>query len=191
MYREIEGDLIALSLEGKFDVIGHGCNCFCTMGAGIAVAMVKAFGTDQFPLEQITHRIYPEAETNEFYEEETGYKGDVNKLGQIDYVQKGINLKSGRVVIGWDKASEHLIKPITIVNAYSQYWYGLTPDGKAPFDYPAFTLCMRKINHIFKGKHVALPRLGAGLAGGNWDIIKAIIMEELKDVDVTVVIYNK
>lgn len=31
-----EGDLIALALQGEFDVIVHGCNCFHTMGAGIA-----------------------------------------------------------------------------------------------------------------------------------------------------------
>ena len=32
----IKGDLIKLALQGEFDVIVHGCNCFCTMGAGIA-----------------------------------------------------------------------------------------------------------------------------------------------------------
>lgn len=32
----IKGDLIKLALEGNFDVIIHGCNCFHTMGAGIA-----------------------------------------------------------------------------------------------------------------------------------------------------------
>jgi O-acetyl-ADP-ribose deacetylase (regulator of RNase III) len=32
----IKGDLIELALKGEFNVIIHGCNCFCTMGAGIA-----------------------------------------------------------------------------------------------------------------------------------------------------------
>lgn len=32
----LEGDLIQLALAGRFDVIVHGANCFCTMGAGIA-----------------------------------------------------------------------------------------------------------------------------------------------------------
>jgi O-acetyl-ADP-ribose deacetylase (regulator of RNase III) len=32
----IKGDLIRLALKGEFDVIVHGCNCFNTMGAGIA-----------------------------------------------------------------------------------------------------------------------------------------------------------
>ena len=51
MYQEIEGDLIALAKQGKFDVITHGCNCMSNMGAGIAPQMAKAFGVDQYPLE--------------------------------------------------------------------------------------------------------------------------------------------
>lgn len=34
---EVEGDLLKMSKQGKFDFIGHGCNCFATMGAGIAL----------------------------------------------------------------------------------------------------------------------------------------------------------
>ena len=32
----ITGNLIKLAQEGQFDVIVHGCNCFTTMGSGIA-----------------------------------------------------------------------------------------------------------------------------------------------------------
>ncbi|MGB3313837.1 MAG: macro domain-containing protein [Albidovulum sp.] len=39
-----EGDLIKLALAGEFDVIVHGCNCFHTMGAGIARVI-----RDRFP----------------------------------------------------------------------------------------------------------------------------------------------
>ena len=41
--KEITGDLLALALQGQFDVIVHGCNCFCTMGAGIAKTIKKQF----------------------------------------------------------------------------------------------------------------------------------------------------
>ena len=34
--RVVKGDLIQLALQQRFDVIVHGCNCFNTMGAGIA-----------------------------------------------------------------------------------------------------------------------------------------------------------
>ena len=34
--KNIDGDLIAMADAGDFDVIIHGCNCYHTMGAGIA-----------------------------------------------------------------------------------------------------------------------------------------------------------
>ena len=30
------GDLIEAAKSGEINVFGHGCNCFCTMGSGIA-----------------------------------------------------------------------------------------------------------------------------------------------------------
>jgi O-acetyl-ADP-ribose deacetylase (regulator of RNase III) len=42
--KTINGNLIKHALEGKFDVVIHGCNCSCTMGAGIAKSI-----KDQFP----------------------------------------------------------------------------------------------------------------------------------------------
>lgn len=39
----IDGDLIELAKKGYFDVILHGCNCFCTMGKGIALAIKNEF----------------------------------------------------------------------------------------------------------------------------------------------------
>ena len=80
------------------------------------------------------------------------------------------------------------------------------------YDYEAFTLCMRKINHQFKGKHIGLPLIGCGLAGAVWDItqlteeevmnhssdllnnfkdVKSIILDELTDMKVTIVHYER
>ncbi len=39
----INGDLIQLAKEGVFDIIVHGCNCFNTMGAGIAKQIKSNF----------------------------------------------------------------------------------------------------------------------------------------------------
>lgn len=153
MYKEIEGNLITLTKQGDFDVITHGCNCMCNMGAGIAPQMDKAFGCSMYPLE------HPNT------------MGDINKLGQIE--SKTFLASNGRRV--------------SVVNSYSQY----SPSVKLkPLDYEALTLCLRKINHTFEGKHIGLPKIGAGLAGGDWDRIKEIIQTELKDCDVTVVVYK-
>ncbi|TXF90604.1 phosphatase [Neolewinella aurantiaca] len=39
----VDGDLIALARAGTFDVIIHGCNCQCVMGAGIAKSIRALF----------------------------------------------------------------------------------------------------------------------------------------------------
>lgn len=41
--KTIEGDLLKLASAGEFDVIIHGCNCFCTMGRGIALSIKQQF----------------------------------------------------------------------------------------------------------------------------------------------------
>jgi O-acetyl-ADP-ribose deacetylase (regulator of RNase III) len=152
--KEVEGDLIKLAKEGNFEVIAHGCNCFCTMGAGIAKSI-----REQFP---------------EAYETDCKtLTGDIDKLG--NYTAAWVYDNSKKRVFG-------------VVNCYTQYGHDASTK---PFDYEAFTLCMRKINHQFHGKRIGLPKIGAGLAGGDWNIIKTVIEKELKDMDVTIVHYKK
>lgn len=160
--REMKGDLIKLAKEGHFDVITHGCNCFCTMGAGIAPQMAKAFGCDTYEMEA------PQ------------YRGDRNKLGTIDFEVHTRN--NGNTDFD-----------LAVINSYTQYHYGPNhEDGhKKPVDYDAIRLCMRKINNVFRGKTIGLPMIGAGLAGGDWNIISNIIETELTRMDVWIVKYDK
>ena len=72
-----------------------------------------------------------------------------------------------------------------ILNLYTQYNPG------ANIDYEALTLCLRKVNMMYKNCHIGLPYIGAGIAGGNWEKILTIIKEELKDMKVTIVKYKK
>jgi O-acetyl-ADP-ribose deacetylase (regulator of RNase III) len=194
-YQEIEGDLIDLALEGNFDVIAHGCNCFCIQKAGIAKRMSEVF------------------KTNDFHGEKYYSKGSIYKLGDLS-LEEMIKTKEGEMVIDMEYTGSSFtidfnFKPLTVINAYTQYEPG--PN----LDYEALTLCLRKINHVFKGKHIGLPQIGCGIAGGIWDVnqfsikdaessrkyvqlqqrgfkdVKTIIQEELKDCDITVVIYKK
>jgi O-acetyl-ADP-ribose deacetylase (regulator of RNase III) len=169
-YNEVEGDLIKLALKGSFDVIAHGCNCFSTMGAGIAPQMAKAFGADKFEMEL--------------------YGKDINKLGNIDY--QTIVLGENTTWSLSDYKNNRDEPELIVVNAYTQYSYGKNHiDGtNKPLDYEAFTLCMRKMNLVFKGKKIGLPQIGCGLAGGDWEIVKSIIQKELKDCYVTVVVFK-
>ena len=76
--KTIKGDLIKLAIEGKFDVIIHGCNCFCTMGAGIA--------------KTIKHK-FPEA----YQIDLKTRKGDESKLGEISFAT--IESKNGKIIV--------------------------------------------------------------------------------------------
>jgi len=58
-------------------------------------------------------------------------------------------------------------------------------------DYDALRMCMRKINHEFPGRKIGLPKIGCGLAGGDWNIVQGIIEDELHDCDVTIVNYKR
>lgn len=185
-YKVVDGDLIKLALQGEFDVIAHGCNCFCNQKSGLAPQMVKAFRTDDFNLEQVIKTTWDHY-YDDWYEQETTNKGDINKLGQIDYepryLHNGIALAHNPFIDGRSAPI------LTVVNAYTQYHYGLEKGGKKPVDYLAIGLVMKKINHIFKGKKVGLPKIGAGLAGGDWQVIEGIIKTNLTDCDVTIVNY--
>ncbi|MCP4526770.1 MAG: phosphatase [Aestuariibacter sp.] len=39
MLKPLKGDLLQFAEHGYFDVVVHGCNCFCEMGAGFAYAV--------------------------------------------------------------------------------------------------------------------------------------------------------
>ena len=64
---EIQGNLIDLALDGTFDVIIQGCNCFNTMGAGLA--------------KEIRERM-PEV----WEADQKTRKGDIQKLGNFTHV---------------------------------------------------------------------------------------------------------
>lgn len=169
-YKEIEGDLIKLAKEGQFDVIGHGCNCLSTMGAGIAPQMARAFGCDKFEMET--------------------WGPSIEKLGNVDFETFVLGKNTmWNLSNGYNKLNE---PELTVCNLYTQYSYGRNHrDGVSkPLDYEALTVCMRKMNLLFKGKHIGLPMIGAGLAGGDWERIKQIIQDELSNCTVTIVIYK-
>ena len=56
--------------------------------------------------------------------------------------------------------------------------------------YAAIELCLRKVNQDFAGYHIALPAIGAGIAGGDWTIIKKLIKDILVDVNVTIIYWD-
>ena len=56
--------------------------------------------------------------------------------------------------------------------------------------YVALEQAARSIAEEVPGKRLGLPMIGAGLAGGDWLIIKEILGRELGSLDLTVVVFD-
>lgn len=160
MYTELKGvSLIEAALSGRFDVIGHGCNCFCKMKSGIAPLMAENFGCDMYPFE-----------AEELI-------GNPQKLGNY----QGRNFSIGNTT----KTERRIVK---VLNIYSQYYYASHPLYKPspygiPLDYDALRIALRKMNIEFKGMDIGLPMIGCGKAKGDWNIVSEMIQKELSNAN--------
>ena len=76
---------------------------------------------------------------------------------------------------------------VTIINAYTQFTYSRT---EVVADYDAIRKVFSRIKRIFgnKGLTFGIPKIGAGLAGGDWADISKIIEEEMEGEDLTLVV---
>jgi O-acetyl-ADP-ribose deacetylase (regulator of RNase III) len=146
----ITGDLLQLAIDGRFDVIVHGCNCQCAMGKGIALSIKEQF---------------PEAYAADL----ATAKGDRGKLGTF----------SSAVI-------ERPPARFTVVNAYTQFHWRGKP-GEVLADYDAIRLAFAGIKRTFAGLRIGYPKIGAGLARGDWAVIANIIDEALVGEDHTLV----
>lgn len=108
-------------------------------------------------------RLFPEA----FAADQATAKGDAGKLGTISVAEIH---RDGRTFF--------------VVNGYTQFhWRG---DGDKA-DYEAIAGVMRAVKARFPGKRIGYPKIGAGLAGGDWTRIVPIIEAELAGADHTFV----
>ncbi|HOO96902.1 MAG TPA: macro domain-containing protein [Caldisericia bacterium] len=94
--------------------------------------------------------------------------GDPGKLGSISQVEIQRNGNS-----------------FTVVNGYTQFHPG------ADLRYDALREVFQNIKREFPGKKIGFPKIGAGIAGGNWERIKGIIEEELEGEECWVVVFRK
>jgi len=86
-------------------------------------------------------------------------KGDRNKLGTFS---------SASV----ERPHAHF----TVVNAYTQFHW--RSEGILA-DYDAIRAAFKRIKQQFRGLRIGYPKIGAGLAKGDWNVIANIIDEEL------------
>lgn len=77
-----------------------------------------------------------------------------------------------------------------IVNCFTQQHFG--NDGKRYLSYDALYKCMENLKdacEYYQVNEVAMPKIGCGLAGGNWEIVKEIILT-IFPIDFKVKVYS-
>lgn len=142
---ELRGDL----LKSDCDVLIHCCNCFNTMGAGIARALA-----DRWPGVRAA--------------DDKTERGDRSKFGKFTVYSN---------------------EKITVYNLYGQYNFGTS---KRMVNYEAVLRGLERIakdlkeKGVYKEVDIGTYKLGCGLAGGNWNIMKPIIEEAFPDKEIMV-----
>lgn len=110
---------------------------------------------------------YPDA----YFKDLETKKGDESKLGDFSF---------------WLGKHYYYDQRIIVVNLYSQYYYGRR---KVYVNYDALEEGLKKIEFVFSGATISMPRIGAGLAGGNWNNVFDIIHKIFDNSKCKVTIY--
>ncbi len=73
-------------------------------------------------------------------------------------------------------------KDIIVANMIAQHGIHPDKDGVPPIRYGALRQCLTAVNTLAKkiDATIHMPKIGTGLAGGNWDIIYKIIQKTAK-----------
>jgi O-acetyl-ADP-ribose deacetylase (regulator of RNase III) len=106
---------------------------------------------------------FPEAR----HEDNKTTPGDSSKLGSVTFA------KSNGIVV---------------VNCYTQYRYG-TDSRK--LNYEAMYKCLEELSKLDLKSRILIPKIGCGLAGGNWKIVDVMIHEILGHMDITISVFDK
>lgn len=176
----VSGDLVEMALDGQFDCIAHGCNCFNNWGAGIAKQLKEAF---------------PNAHAEDV---EKTRRGDEFKLGQMTFAKEKCR-REGRNVHVFNLYTQygygrHGVKSYTIKHPgsdadMSQIPHALRADIASSM-YQMARFILTRFNVPLQTT-IGIPKIGCGFGGADWSGVLRIIEEEIGSFNVTVVELQK
>lgn len=139
-------------------VIAHGVNCQGVMGSGVAKAIREKY---PFVYRTYLKKVQKWVEFN---------NNTSALLGQVQFCSTAEDC----VFTGPN---------VVVANCFTQDFYGT---DKRHVNYEAVAHCFYTLNLRAKlYGQLNIPKIGAGLGGGDWNVIESIIKSEYKD-DVTV-----
>lgn len=141
-------------LDVNEGIIAHGVNCQGVMGSGVAKAI-----RDMYPLVYTRYKKHVDSWME-------GFGNSAGLLGQVHFCS---------VVEPIPETGPILV----VANCFTQDLYGT---DRRHVNYEAVAQCFRILNKRFMlyGDVLHIPKIGAGLAGGDWNVISAIIESEFK-----------
>lgn len=141
-------------------LILHVCNDIGGWGAGFVLALSHRWSEP----EQAYHDWHRGKETPE-------RRDPPFELGQVQFVP--------------------VTKEITVANMLAQH-HVIGQGGKPPIRYDALRRCLERIAEyaLQGGMSLHFPKFGAGLAGGDWQIIETMIAEILTDKGLSCTLYE-
>ena len=155
------GNLIHAARDGEVNIIAHQANCFHTMAAGIAPQLQAAF---------------PEV----YRADRQTVLADKSKTGTYSLAH----------------SSEY---NLFIYNLYGQYhWAHDHEDYGTNYHYLINALMAMRDNiredallaHDVP-TNIGFPKIGCGLAGGDWEVVESLLKTIFKDFSVTVYVLNE
>ena len=66
-----------------------------------------------------------------------------------------------------------------IYNCFTQLNFG--NDGKRYVNYKAIVDCFKRLTESLEGETIAIPKIGSGLAAGDWNLIEQLINDTVED----------
>lgn len=110
------------------------------------------------------------------------------EAGEVDQE----TIKGDRTKLGSATGTYDEFHKVLVINLYGQYHYGYTK-GKTYVDYVAlresFGVMRNFMSQAIRSPRIGLPRLGSGLAQGDWCTIEQTIKDELTAYNYDVTIY--
>jgi O-acetyl-ADP-ribose deacetylase (regulator of RNase III) len=170
-YKEIDGDLIKMFQNGEFDVIAHGCNCFATMGAGIALTVGKQF---------------PEAK---LADEQLAIPNGRQRLGKLSYTEiETTKNKRWENPLLFNLYTQYNPGPDFRMKAFISSIRAMKRTIKSEMVYMNDD---KKIVWEPSNIRIGLPLIGCGIAGGDWGEVSEVIKNELSEFDVTIIHFKQ
>ena len=165
----IEGDATQPQGEGN-KIIIHCCNDIGAWGAGFVMAL-----SNRWPEPEQSYRQWHK---DRKYKDNFGF--NLNGEGFLAEIDVD-TFELGNAIIC------QVLHDTFVVNIIGQSGTA-NPDNQSPVVYDAIRSGVKHVKEYagFLNASVHMPRMGCGLAGGEWSEIEKIINEELDGIDVTV-----